>query len=215
LIEWFDRHGHGFFPLQFTHAPSETVFFILNSVGDPTDLLGDSALGHFSAGQLSRLAAQIDGLPDTVRNIVIVTHHAPFRHPGDWRAFFRGMGGRKKVVQRVWDYAFLAHRADEARQFLTSVVAAADRRQGVNFFILCGHRHTPTRGRLGSVIALEASSLSEATAATWFIFAQGGRVSAWDHKLASAVTARDTAGNSDISESATGVTSVANPAKAE
>src|SRR5436309_10941404 len=120
--------------------------------------------------------SELNVLPSWAQNIVIVTHNAPLRRPGEWRAFFP----RGKAVAWLWDYAFLAHRAEEAREFAIGLSALADRHHGVNFFVLCGHRHTPICGQVGKIIILEAASLSEESAATWLVFAQGSRVHVFD-----------------------------------
>lgn len=179
ISEWFDDAGK-FFPLRLDHKPSASILFVLNSVIVSPPTLGDSALGQFSEEQVERLLRQLKDLPSWALNIVIVTHHAPVRRPGEYRAFFgrarqKLFARLKNIVARLKDYAFLGHQADEARNFMLALSELADKYHDKNFFVLCGHRHTGASGRVSRVLVLEAPSLAEG-AATWLVSAQGGRV---------------------------------------
>jgi hypothetical protein len=179
----FASDKHTLFPLKFEHPPSRSIFYILNSALTSVPTFGNSALGHFSQAQLDQLMAQLETVPAWTQNVVIVTHHPPFRRPGEWRAFYFGMGGKRKIVSRIWDYAFLAQHGTEAREFATRFSTYADKHPEINLFILCGHRHTPVIGRIGRIIALEAASLSEPEATSWLLSVEDGRVNFCQHTI--------------------------------
>ena len=104
-----------------------------------------------------------------------MTHHAPFRRPGEWEIVLSN-AQREHIVSRVLDYAFLVHRAEEARKFVTTISGSADKHDGVNYFLLCGHRHKLACGRIGRIITLEGASLSVEPPTTWMLYTQATRV---------------------------------------
>ena len=121
-----------------------------------------------------RLSTTLSDLPTYTRYVLIVTHHAPFRAPGDWTFLlpWRG-GGLLKTLERIKDFAFLSHAAHEARDLLAVVSGAADLRQDVQFVMFCGHRHQPNVGRAGRVLVVEGGALAETDPSTCLVFADG------------------------------------------
>ncbi|MHC4713757.1 MAG: metallophosphoesterase family protein [Planctomycetota bacterium] len=178
LNRWFNKRWYALFPLRLDDHVRKAVFLLLNSNFSGSQLLGDSALGACGKEQLERLAATLSSLSPEVEHVFIVTHHAPFRKPGDWR-FLKTLpnSGKKKgrlsrIKERLMAYALLRFEAAEARDLLNSISAAADNHEAT-FYVLCGHRHTSTAGRYGRVIVLEGSSIAGDSPFAWTI--QSGR----------------------------------------
>lgn len=173
IRDWYRSNWRAAFPLRLDDKLSGGLVLVINSVL-PTHLLGESALGELGDEQLAQVEAALKTLPDYARFVFIVTHHAPFRAPGDWRLFVPwGRGGLHSTWGRVKDFAYLGHAAHEARIFLDIVSAAADRHQNVQFVVFCGHRHQANIGRAGRVLIVEGSALAEARPSTTLIYADG------------------------------------------
>lgn len=172
IREWYRRYWRAAFPLRLDDA-SGGLILVMNSVLE-TRLLGESALGELGEAQLARLEAALSALPDHIRLVLIVTHHAPFRAPGDWQLFLPWKhGGLRALVGRLKDFAYLGHASHEARTFLNIVCAAADRHQNVQMVVFCGHRHQHTIGRAGRVLVVEGSAFAEPEPSTTLIYADG------------------------------------------
>lgn len=179
LNEWFERKWYDLFPLRLDEPEKETLILVLNSVIPSIMTLGGSALGSLGEGQMARIKAIFEVLPLSVRNILVVTHHAPFRHAGEWQLFskdFVKLGGWKKAISRIQEFALLSQEAQESRRFLNIISDAADRFQSTNFILFCGHRHSAAAGRSGRVISLEGNCLSEENTSAWLVYVNDGLV---------------------------------------
>lgn len=167
--QWFEANRENLFPLRFVDHSAGVVVLVLNSCPDdpvgrelPPSALGTSALGQLGEPQLRRLEQMLTGLPDWCRHVLVLTHHAPFRRPGEWRW--------RRNVGAIKEYALLVHDSYEARRFLGLLVEHAHRHSSVNFYLCCGHRHTPTLAYAGRVLILEGASLAEADPSAWEVY---------------------------------------------
>jgi 3',5'-cyclic AMP phosphodiesterase CpdA len=186
IDKWYSEHSDDFYPIQHSDEEQVAVIFILNSV-IPSQALGSSALGRLGAEQMSRLESKLNSLPQWTRNVFIITHHAPFRHPNDFKfLFFKSLLDRrnwKQAFARINEFSLLSFEALETREFLNILSDSADGRQSVNFFLFCGHRHTCAAGHAGRVLAFEGCSFSDSQPITWLVFDNNGKISVYKQPL--------------------------------
>ena len=187
LDEWFKQKWYDLFPLRLEDSELGIVVLVLNSIIPCGATLGDSALGTLGKSQMSRIAKSLDLLPSNTRNVLVITHHAPFRHPGEWQLlstnWFLKHGAWEKTKNQIMEFALLTQEPHEAREFLDILSNAADKYQSMNFILFCGHRHTSAAGRAGRVIVLEGSSLVEEKPTAWLVFVNHDRVSIYPEAI--------------------------------
>lgn len=174
IDEWFQEVWDSLFPLCFTDSLNRAMFFVLNSTSLVSTSISDSAVGSVGQEQLRRLNTLLSKLPPKTRSVIVVSHHTPFRRPGEWRLPLPrplySRSGWKRASQLLSELAFLPHDAQQARSLLDSLAQTADRNQAANFFFLSGHRHRRSIGRIGRVLALEGGSLADGAAAAILCF---------------------------------------------
>jgi len=174
LDEWFNHNWYNLFPLQMHDREKGVLTLILNSVIRSPLFLGESALGAVGEEQMARIDEILNSLPPWTRNILLVTHHAPFRHSGEWRLLTKESIVKDKrfktTIKRIKDFALLSQEVNESRKLINIISDATDKYQHVNFFLFCGHRHTGAAGHAGRVLILEGSSTVKAKATTWFVY---------------------------------------------
>ena len=175
IDQWFRTYGGDLFPLRIYDEKQKTMIFVLNSVMR-AGTFGESALGFLGTKQLSRLYGHLRTLPQEAENVLVVTHHSPFRRAGEWQLVLSPHQLGRSFTE-VMDYCFLSHQAEEARAFIAKLSACADQYQSVRFFLMCGHRHTAGAGYAGRVLVLEGGALCEEGAGAWIVYANSGRVS--------------------------------------
>jgi hypothetical protein len=159
--DWFVTHWTDAFPLHWHASEFATQFLVLNSC-DQAETFGGSGVGSFGAEQLDRLQASLEAIPDAVRHVVVVAHHAVFRPPGQW-----ALPLNRHAIRQLQAFAFLGHRPDETRRFSRLLTDAAERNPDKSFMYCCGHRHAPACGRAGMVLVLEGGSLAEDGTNAW------------------------------------------------
>lgn len=160
LDDWYDSQWYELFPLTFYDKSTGTLVAVMNSVMRGAQTLGESALGEYGWSQLERLRALISALPAKTRSVLVVTHHAPFRAPGDWRLFIPwAVTGLRRTKARIHEFCYLAHAVDESRMFLSMLCEAASLNQHARFVLFCGHRHSFASGWAGPALVIEGRAL--------------------------------------------------------
>ncbi len=172
---WFEKNRENLFPLQLLDPVAAVVILILNSCPDdpfgrqlPPNTLGPSAIGRFGRGQLDRLRQILTAKPEWCKNLIVLTHHAPFRRPGEWKWPLSRKG--------IQESAFLVHNPSEAREFLALLAEQAHLQASTNFHLCCGHRHTPTLAYAGRTLVLEGPSLAEGHPTAWQVYVRGSEI---------------------------------------
>lgn len=170
IEEWFDKRQKELFPLRLEDRGRGVLTLVLNSVSSLPSL-GESALGTLGESQINRIKEILLGLQeDWCRVVIIATHHAPFRHPGEWTLLPTECADFKAIFARLWDWALLAQDVREARKFIDMLSTIADKHQTVDFFLFCGHRHSSCAARAGRMLVIEGACLADPNATTWLIY---------------------------------------------
>lgn len=187
LNEWFQARWDELFPLRLEDPAHGLLILVLNSVPQFSDTMAEAALGRLGKPQLERVHALLAALPESTYHVLVATHHAPFRQPGETHLFQvrRLIRPRqwKQVIKKIEEFALLAHEVKEAGQFMSLLADAADRWPEVNFFLCCGHRHAMTAGRVRRLFIFEGSSLSEEKSSAWTLYLASDQWSVWPERV--------------------------------
>lgn len=183
LDDWFVERWHEMFPFKLEDPDQGLLIIVLNSVASETQNVTESALGGLGNNQLSRLGKIFECLPNWVRTVFIMTHHAPFRRSGEFelplpKPLFTRYGWQRASTM-ISELAFLPQEGREARGLIDLVADLADRPQSPNVLVLCGHRHRRSSGRAGRAIILEGGSLADQEAETWVVYTRDNEVSVY------------------------------------
>ncbi len=173
LDEWFAGQWHDLFPFVLQDRNVGLSIIVLNSIHSSAENITESAVGRLGEGQLARLRTLLDCTPEWVRTVIVVTHHPPFRRPGEWRLPLPQAPFRPSSWGDTWrvltELALLPQDAKEARDLVNSIAASADRKRAAKFLLLCGHRHMKSIGHAGEALVVEGDSLASSDGKAWLI----------------------------------------------
>jgi len=114
--DWYEEIWDSLFPLCSVDKLNRTIFFVLSSSPVLSTSISDSALGSVGKSQLERLHGLISNLPPEIKNVIVASHHTPFRRPGEWRLPLPrpiySPSGWKRASEMLSELAFLPHDPD-------------------------------------------------------------------------------------------------------
>lgn len=177
LLESLWKEWLQLFPFSLYDPQAKLLIVTLNSNASYGSV-AESAIGHFGKEQLSRLDEVLNSVPEGCQSILIVTHHAVARHPGDDQllqaSWFVKPRWWKQIKNRVMEFALTTFEdTDELKTFSSLVERCGQRYPEKQIFVVCGHRHTKGAGRLAPATVLEGGSLAEHGASAWLVYRDG------------------------------------------
>jgi hypothetical protein len=150
------------FPLSLVDSANSAAIIVLASDLSERESIGANAIGYFERPQLDGLRSVLRSIPQNTRSIVVVLHHPLTRPRTDT---FELPAHRNMTLQALmdsswWTYAFLRTNVASAKEVLAIIDDETSRLPQSHVYLLFGHRHKRSFGRLRRVTFVESPNIA-------------------------------------------------------
>jgi hypothetical protein len=166
--QYWRRYIDRAFPLIWIDKENGVAIFSLmfNAVSGRATL-GTNAIGHLDRAQAERLIQWLRDLDSVIKTVIVMEHYPIARWPNEimpvppWPKTLSPTKWWNDVKDsKMYAYAFLVNNQGAGAEVLRTMRDMAEAHRDRSYFLLFGHRHLQTLGKLGNVTLVEAPNVA-------------------------------------------------------